>query len=50
MPMTSHVLGFATLLFAAMAGLGSVIRILQNRRLYKWHRKVHEEKKRKKRG
>ncbi len=39
-------LALATLIFAAMAGIGSVVRVLQNERAYRWHTRA-EKKKRK---
>ena len=35
-------IAWATLIFVAMAGIGSLIRVFQNRRLYKFHKRVHE--------
>ena len=34
-----------TLIFAAIAAVGSVVRIYQNERLWKWHRKRRRKKK-----
>ena len=36
-----------TLIFAAIAAAGALVRVYQNERLYKWHRKVHKKKKKK---
>jgi hypothetical protein len=37
-----------TLIFAAIAAVGSVVRVYQNERFYKWHRKVYKKRKKKK--
>ncbi len=34
-----------TLIFAAVAAVGSVVRVAQNERLWKWHRKRYKKKK-----
>ncbi len=39
-------LALATLIFAAMAGIGSVVRVFQNERSHRWHTRA-EKKKRK---
>jgi hypothetical protein len=36
-----------TLLFAAIAAVGSVVRVAQNERLYRWHKKTRKKKKKK---
>ena len=38
--MPDHAISIATRMFAAMAGIGSVIRVLQNERFYRWHRRT----------
>jgi hypothetical protein len=40
----SQAIDVATLIFAAMAGLGSLIRVYQNRRMYLFQCKVHKKK------
>jgi hypothetical protein len=37
-------LALATLIFAAMAGVGSVVRVLQNYSFHKWHKKQAKKK------
>jgi len=44
--MDQYLLGWVTLIFAGMAGVGSVVRVYQNRRLYRFHKKAYEEKRR----
>lgn len=39
-----NVTQITTLIFAAMAGIGSLIRCWQNRRMYRFQRKVHAKK------
>jgi hypothetical protein len=41
-------LEWATFMAAAIAAVGSVVRVYQNERFYKWHRKVHKKRKKKK--
>jgi hypothetical protein len=36
-------LDWATFIMATVAALGSVVRVYQNERLYRWHRKVHKK-------
>ena len=36
-----------TLIFAALAAGGALVRIYQNERLYRWQRKVHKKRKKK---
>jgi hypothetical protein len=43
----SEVLAWLTFLMATIAAVGSVVRVYQNERLYKWHRKVHKKRKKK---
>ena len=38
--MPDHAISIATRMFAAMAGIGGVIRVLQNERFYRWHRRT----------
>jgi hypothetical protein len=38
---------YLTLIFSAIAAVGSVVRVAQNERLYRWHRKNHKKKKKK---
>jgi hypothetical protein len=40
-------LDWLTLIFAAIAAVGSLVRVAQNERLYKFHRKVHKKSKKK---
>jgi hypothetical protein len=40
-------LDWLTLIFAAIAAVGSLVRVAQNERLYKFHRKVHKKRKKK---
>ncbi len=39
---------FAVLIFASMAGIGSLIRVFQNQRYWRWVNERHREKKKKK--
>jgi hypothetical protein len=41
-------LQWATFIAATIAAVGSAVRIYQNERLYRWHRKVHKKRKKKK--
>jgi hypothetical protein len=41
---TNTAIALATLIFAALAGIGSLIRVYQNRRPYRFHKRVHEAK------
>jgi hypothetical protein len=45
-----NALSVATLIFAGLAGIGSLVRIYQNLLMYRLHKKAHEEKRRKKGG
>jgi hypothetical protein len=36
-----------TLVFAAVAAVGSIVCVAQNERLYRWHLKRHKKKKKK---
>ena len=47
-PVRLVVLEWATFIAATIAALGSVVRVYQNERLYRWHRKVHKKKRKKK--
>jgi hypothetical protein len=38
---------YLTLFFAAVAAVGRLVRVAQNERLYRWHRKVHKKRKKK---
>jgi hypothetical protein len=38
---------YLTLFFAAIAAVGSLVRVAQNERLYRWHKKTHKKKKKK---
>jgi hypothetical protein len=40
-------LEWATFIVATIAAVGSLVRIYQNERLFRWHRKVHKKKKKK---
>jgi hypothetical protein len=40
-------LAWLTLIFAAIAAAGSVVRVAQNERLYRWHHKAHKQIKKK---
>jgi hypothetical protein len=40
-------LEWATFIMATIAAVGSVVRVYQNERLYRWHRKVHKKRKKK---
>jgi hypothetical protein len=40
-------LQWATFIMATVAAVGSLVRIYQNERLYRWHLKRHRKKKRK---
>jgi hypothetical protein len=46
-PVSGHILQISTLIFASTAAVGSIIRVAQNRRLYRFHKRVYEEKQRK---
>jgi hypothetical protein len=37
-------MAMATLIFAAMAGIGSLVRVIQNERLYRWHKRNHRKR------
>jgi hypothetical protein len=40
-------LQWATFIAATIAAVGSLVRIYQNERLYRWHRKVHKKRRKK---
>ncbi len=40
-------LDWLTLIFAAIAAVGSLVRVAQNESLYNFHRKVHKMRKKK---
>jgi hypothetical protein len=35
-------MALATLIFATMAGIGSLIRVYQNERFYRWNKRIHK--------
>lgn len=41
-------LEWATFIMATIAAVGSLIRVAQNERLYRWHKKTHKKRKKKK--
>jgi hypothetical protein len=45
--MSSNLVDWLTLIFSAFAGGGSLVRIFQNERLYRWHKKMHKKRKKK---
>ena len=44
--MAENYTALATLVFAALAGIGSLVRVAQNERYYRWSRRVHKTKRR----
>jgi hypothetical protein len=48
--MLEHATPLATLIFAAMAGIGSVVRVYQNERLYRFHKKHRSSSERRENG
>ena len=43
--MSPNLVDWLTLTFSALAGGGSLVRVFQNERLYRWHKKAHKKKK-----
>jgi hypothetical protein len=45
--MSSNLVDWLTLIFSGLADGGSLVRIFQNERLYRWHKRVHKKRKKK---
>jgi hypothetical protein len=42
--MADNATSLATFIFAAMAGIGSLIRVYQNERFYPWNKRIHKKR------